>query len=340
MEENTAFGAFIQKKRREGGFTQRALAQRLHVTESAVSKWERGVSYPDITMIPGLCEALAVSERELITASEDFAQRRVERAARSLRHLRKGLLWILNVSCGAALLTCLVLTLAGPMRRGTLLVVAASLLTGASLTTLPLLLPKGRRGWGALAGFYPALCLLLAVLAWYTGGRWLLMTLSAVTYGLVLVCLPLALRAIPLPGAIAGHKTLLCFAVYSLLLFPLLAAILGFAGEGLFFPAGVTIALMGLALCWGIMLLLRYAPLTGLTKAALCCALGGLFNLFFNPVIRTVTEGAPFALTPPNFLVWANPDILNANIDFLTTLLLWAAAAALGIMALRRRQKR
>src|SRR5690606_15309102 len=35
-----AFGRFVQAKRREAGLTQRELAQLLHVTESAVSKWE------------------------------------------------------------------------------------------------------------------------------------------------------------------------------------------------------------------------------------------------------------------------------------------------------------
>ena len=44
MEENTKFGKFIMEKRKEAGLTQKGLAERLHVTESAVSKWERGGS--------------------------------------------------------------------------------------------------------------------------------------------------------------------------------------------------------------------------------------------------------------------------------------------------------
>jgi len=155
MEEKIAFGAFIQKKRHEAGLTQRALAERLHVTESAVSKWERGVSYPDITLVPALCGALDVSERELITASEDFAQRRVEREARTLRRMRKGILMTLNVSYGIALLVCFILTLAGPLPWGVLAVVFASLLTGASLTALPLLLPRNIRAGACWAASSP-----------------------------------------------------------------------------------------------------------------------------------------------------------------------------------------
>lgn len=42
--DQEAFGAFLQAQRREKGFTQRQLAERLHVSDKAVSKWERGVS--------------------------------------------------------------------------------------------------------------------------------------------------------------------------------------------------------------------------------------------------------------------------------------------------------
>ena len=68
MEEKTEFGKFIVLKRKEAGLTQKELAETIHVTESAVSKWERGVSYPDIALITSLCAALHITEHELITA--------------------------------------------------------------------------------------------------------------------------------------------------------------------------------------------------------------------------------------------------------------------------------
>ena len=45
MENKKTFGSYIQQKRRDLGLTQRAFADQLYVTESAVSKWERGVSH-------------------------------------------------------------------------------------------------------------------------------------------------------------------------------------------------------------------------------------------------------------------------------------------------------
>lgn len=43
MEGKESFGKYILKKRKEAGLSQKMLADRLFVTESAVSKWERGV---------------------------------------------------------------------------------------------------------------------------------------------------------------------------------------------------------------------------------------------------------------------------------------------------------
>mgnify|MGYP004421349029 CR=1 FL=1 len=48
-------GKFIRIKRENAGLSQKQFAEQLFVTESAVSKWERGVNYPDITMISDIC---------------------------------------------------------------------------------------------------------------------------------------------------------------------------------------------------------------------------------------------------------------------------------------------
>ena len=50
MENKKSFGTFICQRRKELGMTQKEFAQRLFVTDSAVSKWERGLAYPDITL--------------------------------------------------------------------------------------------------------------------------------------------------------------------------------------------------------------------------------------------------------------------------------------------------
>ena len=51
----------IMDLRREKGYTQEKLAEMLGVTTAAVSKWECGNSYPDITLLPQIAEIFDVS---------------------------------------------------------------------------------------------------------------------------------------------------------------------------------------------------------------------------------------------------------------------------------------
>ena len=54
--------------RTQAGLTQAELGGKLNYSDKTISKWERGVTYPDITMIPDICTQLGVSEQ---TARQD-----------------------------------------------------------------------------------------------------------------------------------------------------------------------------------------------------------------------------------------------------------------------------
>ena len=60
------FGMFLQQRRKELGMKQSDLAEKLHVTDKAVSRWERGVGFPDINLLEPLSEALEISLTELL----------------------------------------------------------------------------------------------------------------------------------------------------------------------------------------------------------------------------------------------------------------------------------
>jgi transcriptional regulator with XRE-family HTH domain/DNA-directed RNA polymerase subunit RPC12/RpoP len=60
-------GAFIAGCRHERGLTQSALAERLGITDRAVSKWERGKCLPDAGIMLELCEVLGIGVNELLT---------------------------------------------------------------------------------------------------------------------------------------------------------------------------------------------------------------------------------------------------------------------------------
>lgn len=68
MEEidKARFGAFLARLRKEKGLTQRELADRLYVSDKAVSKWERGLSLPDVSLLIPLADCLEVSVTELL----------------------------------------------------------------------------------------------------------------------------------------------------------------------------------------------------------------------------------------------------------------------------------
>lgn len=71
--DNAKTGALIRELRREKGITQKQLADALHVTDKAVSKWERGICAPDLALLEPLANELDCTILELI--SGERAQR-------------------------------------------------------------------------------------------------------------------------------------------------------------------------------------------------------------------------------------------------------------------------
>ena len=60
------FGAFISELRKEKGYTQKELAEKLFISDKAISKWETGVSIPDTALLIPLAELLDVTVTELL----------------------------------------------------------------------------------------------------------------------------------------------------------------------------------------------------------------------------------------------------------------------------------
>ena len=137
MEHKKTFGSFILQRRKELGMTQKDFAARLFVTESAVSKWERGLSYPDITLIQNICEVLAVSEHELLSGSEDTRQRNSDRLAERYIRLCRRTRPTQFILYGAALLSCAIVNLATAHRLDWFFIVLFSVLLCASILLVP-----------------------------------------------------------------------------------------------------------------------------------------------------------------------------------------------------------
>ena len=95
-------GQLITELRKEKGLTQKQLADALNVTDKAVSKWERGLSFPDISMLEPISEVLGVSIMEILagerqnesdTISREEAQKivsaSVELSDEEIRHKKE-----------------------------------------------------------------------------------------------------------------------------------------------------------------------------------------------------------------------------------------------------------
>ena len=65
---NKSIGEVISSLRKEKGMTQSDLAEKMNVTDKAVSKWERNLSCPDVNSIPKLAEILGTTVEELLNA--------------------------------------------------------------------------------------------------------------------------------------------------------------------------------------------------------------------------------------------------------------------------------
>ena len=65
---NKSIGEMISSLRKEKGMTQNDLAEKMNVTDKAVSKWERNLSFPDVNSIPKLAEILDTTVEELLNA--------------------------------------------------------------------------------------------------------------------------------------------------------------------------------------------------------------------------------------------------------------------------------
>lgn len=59
-------GKFIAERRKKVNLTQMQLAEKLGITDKAISKWERGVSMPDTSIMLELCDILCISVNELL----------------------------------------------------------------------------------------------------------------------------------------------------------------------------------------------------------------------------------------------------------------------------------
>lgn len=290
MEDKITLGKFIQTKRKENGLSQKELAMKLYVTESAVSKWERGVSYPDITMISGICEALKISEHELCTASVDHKQHEIERKAEQYERFIRNYNLILFLCYAAAIIPCFFVFVIKEHTPSKFFILLTSLMLTASLLNVPTLVQK-QKELITLGSFWASLNLLLLSGCIYSSGDWFIMAFLSILMGFTIVFLPFIVRSEPLVFYVGNNKALICMVADTI--FILLEIAYGTLKYGTFydFKSGMLSALWCFLLLWAIFAIVRYLKINALFKTSACLIVIAFWIFISNPVMNLLIEG-------------------------------------------------
>ena len=185
-----SFGTFLKQKRQEKNLTQKELSKLLYVSESTVSKWEKDVAHPDITLLPKISEILGVTEHELITASVDEKARQEKTQAKKWRAFSFSWSLFFYIAYTLALLPCFICNLAIDGTLSWFWIVLSALLLAFTFTNLPKILKKHKLILLPLSMFL-ALCILLAVCCVYTSGNWFWVAVLSVLFALIIVFTPI-----------------------------------------------------------------------------------------------------------------------------------------------------
>lgn len=79
-------GKFIAEKRKERKLTQEQLAEKLSISKNAVSKWERGLNLPDVSIMQELCKILNITLNELFIGEKILDEKYKEVSDNNLLH--------------------------------------------------------------------------------------------------------------------------------------------------------------------------------------------------------------------------------------------------------------
>jgi len=82
-------GRFISEKRREKHLTQSELAERLGITDRAISKWENGVCLPDAGTMPELCKILDITINDLFSGEKVDTKKNEKKLEQNLLEMTK-----------------------------------------------------------------------------------------------------------------------------------------------------------------------------------------------------------------------------------------------------------
>ena len=334
-----AFGTFFKQKRQDKNLTQKQLASLLFVSESTISKWEKNVAHPDITLLPKISEILEVSEHELITASVDDKSRTEKSQAKKWRTLSFswGLFWY--IAYALALIPCFICNLAIDKTLSWFWIVVCSLLLSFTFTNLPKIIKKHKLLLLPLCQFL-SLCLLFGVCCIFTNGNWFWVATLSVFLGLVIIFVPIYIAKYKAFLKIRKYNDFVSIAIDFVLLNVLLVVINAFNLNlgWWYFSLALPIA-SGVYLILNLFLCIRFIKINKLLKTSIILFLID-FILYLPPMFIRIKNPAlqnefnDINVLRANFSNWQIDNVGNNVhlIIFLTLFLLSAVFFVFGII--------
>ena len=306
------FGNFIKQKRQEKNLTQKRLSEILFVSESAVSKWEKGAARPDITLLPKLSEILGVSEHEIITASIDKQSRVDKIQAKRWRTFVNVWNLFFFIAYVVALIPCVICNLVIDKTLSWFFIVLSSLILAFTFTNLPTLIKKHKLILLPLS-MYLALCLLLGVCCIYVKGAWFWIPVVAVLFGLIMVFLPIYVNRYAIFDRIRKYNDFFSIAIDFVVLNILLVVIYAYTAKNL-----------GVTDCWYLRTALPIVAAIYLyLNLILCVRFLRINNLLKTSVVLFLIS-LLYAIPP--FVKVSNPKLQNGINDanvFMANLSTW-----------------
>lgn len=332
MTDKKTFGAFIKSKRTEKNYSQKEMAELLFVTEGAISKWERGVSYPDITLIPDICRVLEISEHELITASTDTDTRKMKHEARKFRVIRSAWFWVPTICYAVALLTCFICNLAVNHTLSWFFIVLTALICAYTFVPTVTSFFRTKKLLVFSVTTYLSICLLLFACAVYTKSlSWFLTSCIGVLMGYVLLFGPIFLSK----SSLSRYKFVISFTATCVLTVLLLLNIYIWRPFMLGPAILITLYAFTPAILCTVICMLRF---DSFLKAGICIA-SSIVMYYFTGHVVNVLFGSNENHYQVDFYDWGQH--LTGNVHFITlTSFLLVSAVFIGIGIFRIRKKK
>ncbi|MBQ3116078.1 MAG: helix-turn-helix transcriptional regulator [Clostridia bacterium] len=326
-----SFGSFLSQKRKEKKLTQKELSKLLFVSESTISKWEKNVAHPDITLLPKLSAILGVTEHELITASIDNKAREEKKQAKKWRTF--SLTWSLffYIAYGIALIPCFICDLAINKTLSWFWIVLSALILAFTFTNLPKVIKKYKLIFIPLSQ-YLALVLLFGVCCIYNNGNWFWIATLSVLLGLTIIFTPIYIAKYKVFSKIKKCNDFVSVAVDFLMLNILLVVINsyaltnGYANGWWYFKIALPIVLF-LYLALNIILCVRFLRINRFLKTSVILLLSNAF-LYLPPLFIKVKnpeiqkEIDQINIFKANFSSWGKGIMLEQNIHLIICLAL------------------